>query len=370
MGTIVARKAKSGTRYNAQVLRKKNGVILHRETDTFGSRREAEAWVKRRETELDAPGGLALARAPDPELRVAIQRFIDTSKRQLQRTQANIYETLKGDDCPLATMLCSQITSQEIVAYAETLAEARAPSTVGNYVSALGTIFKIAKPAWGVRLDRAQWEDANAVLRRMEITGYSNKRDRRPTLDELDAIMAYFHGRSIRKHNHGVAPMHRIVPYAIFATRRLDEIIRQDRDDVNLDHNEVIVRQMKDPRNKTTNDVRCELTPEAAEIIKAMKPDPDDNRVFPVNYGQVQQAWSNGMIDLGIDDLTFHDLRHEGISRLFEMGRTIPQVASVSGHKNWASLKRYAHIRQSGDKFANWKWLPIATAPQLFQIQP
>jgi integrase len=55
-------------------------------------------------------------------------------------------------------------------------------------------------------------------------------------------------------------------------------------------------------------------------------------------------------------DLRFHDLRHEGISRLFEIGRTIPQVAAVSGLRSWTSLKRYTHIRQSTDKYENWKW--------------
>jgi len=59
---------------------------------------------------------------------------------------------------------------------------------------------------------------------------------------------------------------------------------------------------------------------------------------------------------LGIDDLHFHDLRHEGCSRLFELGWTIPQVASVSGHRSWQSLKRYSHLRQSGDKLACWRW--------------
>lgn len=39
---------------------------------------------------------------------------------------------------------------------------------------------------------------------------------------------------------------------------------------------------------------------------------------------------------LGIDDLHFHDLRHDGVSRLFEMGKTIPQAASVSGHRTAA----------------------------------
>jgi hypothetical protein len=28
----------------------------------------------------------------------------------------------------------------------------------------------------------------------------------------------------------------------------------------------------------------------------------------------------------------------------------------VSGHRSWQSLKRYSHLRQSGDKYQNWKW--------------
>lgn len=66
---------------------------------------------------------------------------------------------------------------------------------------------------------------------------------------------------------------------------------------------------------------------------------------------------------LEIDDLRFHDLRHEGISRLFEMGLNIPHVATVSGHRSWQNLKRYTHIRQSGDKYEGWKWLDAVTQP-------
>jgi integrase len=183
--------------------------------------------------------------------------------------------------------------------------------------------------------------------------------------------MEHFLDRSIRLHNHGVAPMHRIVAFAIFSTRRLDEIIRHKRDDTDFEAKTMMVRQMKDPRNKVTNDVLCEMPDEAVAIARAMRQDADDpDRLFPFNYGQVQQAFSKACLDLDINDLRFHDLRHEGISRLFEMGRTIPQTASVSGHKSWASLKRYTHLKQSGDKFAGWKWLPIVTGQQTFQIQP
>jgi site-specific recombinase XerD len=48
---------------------------------------------------------------------------------------------------------------------------------------------------------------------------------------------------------------------------------------------------------------------------------------------------------LKIEDLHFHDLRHEGTSRLFEAGFSIEQVALVTGHKDWKMLRRYTHLR-------------------------
>lgn len=50
-------------------------------------------------------------------------------------------------------------------------------------------------------------------------------------------------------------------------------------------------------------------------------------------------------VDLEIVDLHFHDLRHHGISLMFEHGYDIHQVSIVSGHKNWAHLKRYTQIK-------------------------
>ena len=44
--------------------------------------------------------------------------------------------------------------------------------------------------------------------------------------------------------------------------------------------------------------------------------------------------------------INFHDFRHEGISRLFEKGWSIQEVALVSGHQSWSSLKRYANLKE------------------------
>ena len=47
----------------------------------------------------------------------------------------------------------------------------------------------------------------------------------------------------------------------------------------------------------------------------------------------------------GITGLTFHDLRHEATSRLFEKGLNPMQVAAITGHKTLQMLKRYTHLR-------------------------
>ncbi|HMO30291.1 MAG TPA: tyrosine-type recombinase/integrase [Enterovirga sp.] len=56
-------------------------------------------------------------------------------------------------------------------------------------------------------------------------------------------------------------------------------------------------------------------------------------------------AFRRGCCDLEIDDLHFHDLRHEGTSRLFEAGFTIEQVALVTGHTDWKMLRRYTRLK-------------------------
>ena len=48
---------------------------------------------------------------------------------------------------------------------------------------------------------------------------------------------------------------------------------------------------------------------------------------------------------LGIDDLRFHDLRHEATSRFFEKGLNPVEVATITGHKDTKMLMRYTHLR-------------------------
>ena len=53
--------------------------------------------------------------------------------------------------------------------------------------------------------------------------------------------------------------------------------------------------------------------------------------------------WDRLMDDCGIVDLHWHDLRHEGTSRLFERGLTTAEVMSITGHSTQEMVDRYSH---------------------------
>jgi integrase len=59
----------------------------------------------------------------------------------------------------------------------------------------------------------------------------------------------------------------------------------------------------------------------------------------------VGTAFRRACKKLKIENLHFHDLRHEATSRLFKAGLAIEQVALVTGHRDWKMLKRYANLR-------------------------
>jgi integrase len=48
----------------------------------------------------------------------------------------------------------------------------------------------------------------------------------------------------------------------------------------------------------------------------------------------------------GLEDLRFHDLRHEATSRFFERGTLdMMEIATITGHKTMHMLRRYTHLR-------------------------
>ena len=112
------------------------------------------------------------------------------------------------------------------------------------------------------------------------------------------------------------------------------------------------IRDRKDPREKDGNNQRIPLLAvtgyDALALIEGAAGHPrqrGSNASFPTTTNQRARLSRAPARDLSIKDLHFHDLRHEGTSRLFEAGFRIEQVALVTGHKDWKMLRRYTHLR-------------------------
>ena len=352
MGSIRERRRQDGSiGYTAQIILKRKGKDTYREAQTFDRRTSAVAWLKNREAELKQDGGIERARMKGKTLSDAIDLYFKDVKHDIGRTKAGVLKAVKGYS--IGNMQAEFIKASDIVAFARDLSDTgMKPQTVQNYLSHLSAVFAVARTGWGVPLDRQAMQDAFSVAKRLGLTSKSEKRGRRPTLAEINKLMDHF--TVAEQRNPGMVPMTRIIPFAMFSTRRLGEICRIKWSDFDRHGQRVMVRDMKHPGEKAGNDQWVDVPQEAVGFMGGPQ---TSGRIFPYTEDAIGANFTRACKLLEIEDLHFHDLRHEGISRLFEMGKTIPQAASVSGHRSWSSLQRYTHLRHSGDKWANWKWL-------------
>src|SRR5690606_16580143 len=125
----------------------------------------------------------------DPLLSNVILQY-EREAKHLGRTKASVLRLLR--DTKIAKMRCSEIKSQHVVTLARELGEDRAPATVSGYMTFLNGVFDIARPAWGYPLDQQAMKDALVVAGKQGLTGRSKKRERRPTVDEMDKMMTLF----------------------------------------------------------------------------------------------------------------------------------------------------------------------------------
>ena len=102
-------------------------------------------------------------------------------------------------------------------------------------------------------------------------------------------------------------------------------------------------RTLHIPVTKNGHPRTIPLTEKASAVLKASISDSD--RIFPPSANAFRLAWERLKRRVGIEDLRFHDLRHEAISRFFEMGLSVPEVALISGHRDYRMLFRYTHLR-------------------------
>ena len=143
-----------------------------------------------------------------------------------------------------------------------------------------------------------------------------------------------------------------VVRVALFTAMRQGEILSLTLDQVDMQRR--IVR-LTDTKNGSSRTVP--LSNRAASVLRKAVANPvrpaDTELIFFGEPGRdgvrrpycINKVWSAALKRAGIPNLRFHDLRHESVSRLVELGLTDQEVAAISGHKSMQMLKRYTHLR-------------------------
>ncbi len=242
-------KADGTVSYTVQIRLKKKGVIVYQEAQTFAHKHAAQAWAKRRETELAVTGAIERASRKGHTVKEMIERYlIEAEKaRPLGETKRLTLNAIKKSY--LGEKIDSDISQQVLVDNAlwRMGPEGRSvkPQTAGNDLAYLGSVLSLARVAWGYEINSLAMPDARLVLKKFGYNMRSRERDRRPTLDELDKVMEHFFEMLQRRPS--VIHMPKVVAFAIFSKRRMDEITRILWDDLEEHRKAVKVRDMKNP---------------------------------------------------------------------------------------------------------------------------
>ena len=351
MATISKRQRVDGSfSYTAQIRIKQKGEVVYTESETFTKKGVAKAWADRREAELKVPGVLEKLLHSGVTVSQVLQWYKEDfdGASKFGRSKLSHIDYLIAHE-ELSSLDALHLTSGQLFAYAKSRrAGGTGPSTLNNDFIWLRNAFRAVRIGRDVPVSLEPIDDAAYLCRKEKMIARSNKRDRRPELSELDKLLEHFAG--MRKAS---IPMQDVILFALFSSRRQDEITRIRWADVDEDKQRVLVRDMKHPQNKIDTWV---FVPDRAWEVMQRQPK-DQECIFPYNGKSISAAFTRACKMQGIEDLRFHDLRHECASWLFEQGLDIPRVAGVTGHKSWGSLQRYTHLSEQGvfDRYEKWR---------------
>lgn len=317
-------------------------------TETFLRRDHAREWAVASEAQIDlgrAPSGRRARNAKT--FGALIDLHVDDMKEVGNPPGRSKTATLEMLQRELGAMRINAIDRERLIRFGRDRAKQGAgPVTLGQDIGAIKLVIAHAAAVHGLEVSVEPVQMARIALKRLGLIGKGRERDRRPTEDELKRLFAHFDGNPRQ-----FIPMSRIIKFAIATAMRQEEICRVTWSDLNLRTKMLTIRDRKDPREKKGNDQRIPLLAvsgyDAMALIEEQRSirSNENDRIFPYAHKSAGTAFTRAVRDLKIEDLHFHDLRHEGTSRLFEAGFSIQQVALVTGHKDWKMLRRYTHLK-------------------------
>ena len=293
---------------------------------TFDTKGAADMWARQTESEMDTGGFVSRLEAERTILAEALDRYEREVTPTKKGWKQEGYRVAYWRNHPLGARSLATIRPADLAEWRDgRLKEGYSPITVRNDLNLISHVFTIATKEWGM-------EGLTNPVAQIRKPTMPQGRDRRLEDGEEDRLM----DACRRSRSPWLTP---IVVTALETGMRLGEIVSLRWSYVDLSSR---VARLTDTKNGTRRDVP--LSSRAVSTLEAL-PRSLDGQVYPIGAEAVKSAYHAAVERAEIDDLRFHDLRHEATSRFFEKGLDMMEVAAITGHKTLAMLKRYTHLR-------------------------
>lgn len=297
---------------------------------TFDSAREAKRWVSDQELLIESKV------VTNPE--VLITDVIDQYVKEIA-PKRKMAESHLGHDIPSIKVRFAGMKMKDLQGRGLTdwlLKQEGAPSTRAWHIARLFGVLRQAETHWNMPVP---WQDMKTCRDKMWELGWigpANERDRRVSDAELAAIKLHIKkGTRIKARE--------VFDFCLFSAMRIGEVCRITWDDLDKESRTILIRDRKHPRKKFGNHQTVPLLNGSFEVLESMPK--REARIFPYHPGVCSKVFHDAATKAGLENVVLHDLRHEAISRMFELGFAIQEVAMVSGHRDWKLLRRYTHLR-------------------------
>ena len=321
MASIVERRNRRGglTGYQVQVRRKGYPV----QTRTFRTFRDAELWAATVESEMGRGVWRPSAEAESTSLREALQRYrkeITPSKRGAKQEEGRIAKLLTH---PIALRSLAGVRGKDVADYIRSReTDGVGPNTIRLEIAVISHLYTVARARWGMESLR------NPVdLVRGARPPLPPGRDRRLKEGEEESLLA-------------AAPpgLQAVIRWALATAMRAGEI-------AGLTWGQIDTKQRSAhlPVTKNGTARTVPLSRAALAVLESI-PRRIDGSVFGMTTNAIRLAWHRARRLAGIEGLTFHDLRHEAISRLFEnTDLDAMEIARISGRSEEHTSELQSH---------------------------
>lgn len=305
------------------------------QSKTFKTKLDAEAWAREIESEMDRSVFLSRKEAEQTSLEEAMDRFIAeyASKYAHPRKIISRVNALKRR--PMTKRMLSSIQGKDMADYVRTREEEGMSSqTILHEINLLSKIFEVCRRDWGM-------ESLRNPTKRINKPKQGKSRTRRFMHDEEERLL-----------DASAPELRPIILLALETAMRRGEIATMQWEDVSIRRRSILLPTTKNGEARTVP-----LSPAAIEILSGL-PRNIHGPVFDMHPDTITKLFRQAIKKANIENLRFHDLRHEATSRLFEnTDLDVMEIRAITGHKNLQMLARYSHLRTNrlADRLAGAK---------------